>query len=198
MKQAYKVIWDLDGGIAGEGDRGSAKSAAKAKKIVAPTFSAPLLNGKHFDLLRATRGKVIVLTFWASWCKPCLAEAPYLAKLHHRYHGAAVVAVSIDTADDHSKLAKVVANMALPYPIPLDPDGHIFASYASYASYAKGDSIPLTLVIDRSGEIVYEHQNFLDGDQEKIEDVVQSTIQASQPTRSMPPFNGDREHQGEQ
>ncbi len=141
-------------------------------------FSAPLLNGQHFDFARVSKGRVTVLTFWASWCKPCLAEAPHLAKLYRRYHdrGATVVAVSIDTADDHSKLTKVVAKMKPPYPVPLDPDGHI------YASYAKGASIPLTLVIDRSGKIVYRHQNFLEGDQLKIDEVIRAALS----NRSMP------------
>ncbi len=153
MERPYVVVWDL---------------SAKANKHFADrgsAFSAPLLAGGTFDFKTVLGKKPVVLTFWASWCAPCLAEAPHLVALYNKYttRGVAFVAVSIDEADDYATLRKMVARLKLPYPVVLDPKGQVLGKYA------KGASIPLTFVIDRSGAVTYRHQNFEPGDEVGIE-----------------------------
>lgn len=78
--------------------------------------------------------------------------------------------MSIDDKDDYDTLKKVVAKLALPYPVALDPGGEVLAKYA------KGGGIPLTFVLDRSGAVVYSHRNFRAGDEVELETALKSTL----------------------
>jgi thiol-disulfide isomerase/thioredoxin len=86
------------------------KLIAPAEATVAPTHVFHDAAGKP---VRATdfRGKVLVLNLWATWCPPCVAEMPTLAKLATAYAGqpVAVVAVSVDTPADADKAQAFIA-----------------------------------------------------------------------------------------
>jgi thiol-disulfide isomerase/thioredoxin len=66
--------------------------------LVAPDFTLPLLNGSGQASLSDYEGKVVYLSFWASWCLPCRQEMPYLSQLRARHHedGFEVLAVNVD------------------------------------------------------------------------------------------------------
>lgn len=161
MEREYTVVWDASG------------SANKSLATRGEVFEAPLLAGGTFDLATALGKKPVLLAFWASWCEPCLVEAPHLVALHGKYaaKGVVFVAVSIDEKDDYDSLRKVVGDLKLPYPVPLDPSGSVLAKYA------QGASIPLTFVLDRSGAVVYKHQNFEPGDELGIEKALQAALE---------------------
>ncbi len=137
----------------------------------AETFVAQLLGGGSYDLSTALGKKTTVIVFWASWCKPCLLEAPHLIALYEKYasKGVEFVAVSIDEVDDRATLTKVVADLKLPYPVALDPEGK------ALALYAQGASIPLTFVVGKDGKVSYRHQNFAEGDQVALEAAIQES-----------------------
>lgn len=63
----------------------------------APDFTATDINGKQFTL-SSLRGKVVIVDFWASWCKPCRASNPHMRELYNKYHskGLDMVYVSDD------------------------------------------------------------------------------------------------------
>ena len=64
----------------------------------APDFS--VTDSGHTIRLDQYRGKVVVLSFWASWCPPCLEEFPFLIALQRQMPGVVVLAVSFDTDAD--------------------------------------------------------------------------------------------------
>ncbi|MCS5628650.1 MAG: redoxin domain-containing protein, partial [Planctomycetes bacterium] len=71
----------------------------------APGFELERLEGGEFSLSE-TRGKVVFVNFWATWCAPCLEEAPSLDRLYRRLRdeGFVVAAVSVDEADAAGKV----------------------------------------------------------------------------------------------
>ena len=156
----YEVVW---------------KRLARFEKKLAKhgqPFVAPLLAGGDLDLGTLLKHKPLVLVFWASWCRPCLVEAPYLVALHAKYasKGVAFVAVSIDEKDAYPALRKVVTKLKVPYAVALDPRGE------ALAKYAQGASIPLTFVLDSSGAVIYNHKNFKPGDEVALETAIKSTL----------------------
>jgi thiol-disulfide isomerase/thioredoxin len=95
------------------------------------------------------QGAIVVLNFWATWCKPCQRELPELAALHADLGNAGVriLAVSIDR--DGRNVRKFVDRHRIDVPVAHDgPDG--------IAEALDLDRIPYTVVIDRDGAIAFE------------------------------------------
>lgn len=105
-----------------------------------------------------------MVVFWASWCKPCIDEAPHLERLY-KQHGTEVelVSVSIDEATQIDDLRRVVVDLKISYPVALDPGGE-----SILPKYAHGIGIPLTLVVGADGTIRYTQRNYQRGDEQKL------------------------------
>jgi thiol-disulfide isomerase/thioredoxin len=142
-----------------EGTRVSSKASPKAAAAeglepqgavgdLMPPYSAPMLDGKIFDVEKE-RGNVVLLNLWATWCGPCRAEMPELVKLHAKYvaKGFKVVGVSLDDTSAESAVRDYVKAQKIDYPIALDPDGKL-------ANLFQASVIPTTVLIDRKGKIV--------------------------------------------
>lgn len=113
-----------------------------------PPYSAKLLDGRPFDLA-AEKGNVVLLNVWATWCGPCRFEIPELQKLHDEYgkRGFKVVGVSVDEGDP-AEVKQFAADQKMTYPVVLDPEGRI-------ANLLQTMVLPTTVLIDRSGKIVW-------------------------------------------
>lgn len=103
------------------------------------------LNGKPAHL-SDLRGKVVVLNFWASWCKPCVEETPGLIELQQRINSrnGLILGVSID--EDPAAYSKFIKEQGLNYPTTLDSSAKIANDYGTFMW-------PETYVIDRHGKI---------------------------------------------
>jgi peroxiredoxin len=91
------------------------------------------------------RGKVVLLNFWATWCKPCEEEMPGMERLYRRYkdRGLVVLAVASD-AEGARAVTPFVKRLHLSFPVGLDPTMSAAALYGVWA-------LPSTFVIDRQG-----------------------------------------------
>jgi cytochrome c biogenesis protein CcmG, thiol:disulfide interchange protein DsbE len=107
--------------------------------------SSPANTGKPTHL-SDFKGKVVVLNFWATWCPPCVEEAPALNHLQQRIasRGGVIIGVSID--DDPAKYEKFVKDFAIPFPTWRDPSAKVMHDYGTVM-------IPETYIIDRRGRI---------------------------------------------
>jgi peroxiredoxin len=113
----------------------------------APTFSLPALAGDASLSLESLRGKVVLLNFWATWCKPCEDEMPAMESLYRELgsEGFELVAVSVD--DDRREVEEFTARMGLTFPILLDPEKRVADAYQSHR-------FPESYLIDRQGVLV--------------------------------------------
>jgi thiol-disulfide isomerase/thioredoxin len=87
-----------------------------------PDIEGATVGGDRFSL-GAHAGEVVLLNYWATWCKPCRQELPELARLH-RAHGAdgfSVVGLNVDVARLRNKVSSMTKQMKLPFPVVLDP-----------------------------------------------------------------------------
>ncbi|MEW6686883.1 MAG: TlpA disulfide reductase family protein [Candidatus Edwardsbacteria bacterium] len=71
---------------------------------IAKPFVLKSLDGKEVDL-RDFEEKVILLSFWATWCKPCLAEMPKIERIHSRYRNSELVVLGINVDENDKKKA---------------------------------------------------------------------------------------------
>jgi peroxiredoxin len=115
----------------------------------APAFRLPALAGGEVDLA-ATRGKAVLLNFWATWCPPCVAEMPSLERLHRALGPEGLVVLTVSTDEDEAELRRFVARLALTLPVLVDPGGRVAASGYRTTGY------PETFVLDREGRLL-EH-----------------------------------------
>jgi peroxiredoxin len=126
---------------------GASKSALVGQ--AAPDFSLPVFHGGGADASRiklsALRGNVVVLDFWASWCRPCAVQASILSGMVP-HQGENVVFVGVNTADNPERAREFAEQQKLPYVAVLDTDG--------VAEVYGANSLPTLVVIDPSGRVV--------------------------------------------
>jgi cytochrome c biogenesis protein CcmG, thiol:disulfide interchange protein DsbE len=109
----------------------------------APSLVVRELDGQMFDL-SAVRGKVVILSFWATWCPPCRKEMPVLDALYRRYHGQGLemIGLSADRPRDRSDVQKVMQSFS--YPAAMLDD-------AKVNDFGTPSALPKTIVIDGHG-----------------------------------------------
>ena len=116
----------------------------------APEISAQDPNGKTYTLSEL-KGKVVLLDFWASWCRPCLYEMPNVVAAYEKYKekGFEVYSVSLDSNKDRWVAAIEKFNMAWPYHVS---DLRKWSSVPAKKYRVSG--IPATFLIDEDGVII--------------------------------------------
>ena len=116
------------------------------KHPAAPNFTAPNLDGSGDTTLASTRGKVVVLNFWASWCGGCKDEAPILNQALHQYGKKGVDFIGVDTNDFADAGRHFAKTYDQQYTLVHDDGGIV-------KKWGFGTGLPVTYVIDRHGAV---------------------------------------------
>lgn len=96
-------------------------------------------------------GKVVVVNFWATWCKPCLKEIPDLSKVQERYKDDGLVILGLMTDNpDSQQLLNFQSDNEMTYPV-------IRVNSDILVSYNYPENLPTTFVFDRTGKQVFSH-----------------------------------------
>ena len=99
----------------------------------APDFSLPVIHGGDSSSrisLRSLAGNVVVLDFWASWCKPCAAQSRILSEIAPRHAADKVMFVGINTSDNPQRAEAFAQSHDLPYPSVFD-EGEVASAYGA-------------------------------------------------------------------
>jgi cytochrome c biogenesis protein CcmG/thiol:disulfide interchange protein DsbE len=115
----------------------------------AAAFTVTTFAGSPLSL-ESLRGKVVMLNFWASWCRPaCYEEAPALERTWREYKDKGVVVVGIDIQDRDEAARAFLAEFGHSFPNAPDPAGRIAVDYGVYG-------VPETFFIDRKGRVRFK------------------------------------------
>jgi peroxiredoxin len=141
----------------------------------APSFTVKNDRGTPVRL-EDHRGQVVLLNFWATWCKPCKEELPRLEALYQRYRaqGFVILAVNLDGARDAGKARALRDRLGLSFPIAFDPEQNV-------PSLFDIEKMPSSLIIDRSGLVRYVHAGFTAKDEVTIEAMIKRELSRSAP-----------------
>ena len=139
----------------------SKKKSVPMPKVgeLAPEISAGgWINLKDPVTLKASRGKVVMIEFWATWCGPCVEAIPHLNDLHEKYASKGFQLLSF-VDEGHKTMDKFLAKKRVKYPIGLES-----SSLEDYGI----TGIPHAFVVDRNGKIVWHGHSA----SEELEEVI--------------------------
>jgi thiol-disulfide isomerase/thioredoxin len=135
------------GFVAGKGAITTLKVADRKRP---GTVSGTTLAGKHVSL-SDYRGKVVVVNVWGSWCPPCRAEAPTLARAARDLSKKGVVFLGINSRNPEQAGPQAFERRyKIPYDSIYDPDGQTLLAF--HGTLAP-NSIPSTVVVDKQGRV---------------------------------------------
>lgn len=147
-----------------------------AAVIAAPSLSAQLPNvnvkdtkGRTVNVAKLNNnGKPFVISFFATWCKPCLRELHAIADVYPDWQdetGMKMYIVSIDDAQNTSKVKPFVDAEGWDYEVLLDANSDFFRAMGL-------QSVPHVLVVDGNGKIAYTHSGYTDGSEKQLIEII--------------------------
>jgi cytochrome c biogenesis protein CcmG, thiol:disulfide interchange protein DsbE len=132
----------------------NAGNATAAVNSSAPNFSRVDLDQRNVDL-KAYRGKVVVLNFWATWCAPCLTEMPRFVEWQQEYGGRGLQVIGISMDDEAPPVRAAFQKYRLNFPVVIG-DEKLGEMYGGVLG------LPITFLIDRNCKIRFKHQGVTD------------------------------------
>ena len=128
-----------------------------------------MAKGKTFNIQDLdNNGNPMVISFWATWCKPCKKELNAIAEVYEDWQdetNVKLVAVSIDDRRSQSKVAPYVNSSGWEYEIYIDPNSDL--------KRAMGVStVPHTFLLDKNKQIIWQHRGYVEGDEYELFDEI--------------------------
>jgi cytochrome c biogenesis protein CcmG/thiol:disulfide interchange protein DsbE len=118
----------------------------------------------------SNNGKPIIISFWATWCKPCKKELDAIAENYADWQketGVKLIAISIDDARSTSKVVTDVKTKGWAYEVYIDEN-------QDFKRAMNVNNVPHTFLVDGNGKIVWSHNSYAEGDEDKLYENVQA------------------------
>ena len=136
-----------------------------AQNRTLPKQEVKTLEGEPFNIQKIYNNEnPIIISFWATWCKPCKKELNNIAELYEEWQdetGVKVIAISIDDTRSMSKVAPYVNSSDWEYEVYLDSNGELKRSMGV-------SKVPHTFLLNGKNEIIWQHVGYSDGDEYKL------------------------------
>ncbi len=146
----------------------AAQDAGTPEQNAAPDFVLRSISGSNLRLSEY-QGQVVALGFWARWCGDCRQAMQALDGLYGKYQRAGLVLLGIDVDDTEEQTRAMARSLGLTFPVLVDNEKMVSALY-------KVKSMPLIILIDRTGQIRYQHKGFELGGQTQISDELRQLL----------------------
>ena len=132
---------------------------ASLKDMSGATVKVEDITSKH---------KKTIISFWASWCKPCKSEMDAISDYYEEWqedYDVEMIAITIDNARGLAKVPGIIATKGWPYTFLSDPNQELQGAL-------NFQTIPQTFVVNSEGDIIYSHNGYTPGDEFELEDVL--------------------------
>jgi peroxiredoxin len=138
-------------------------------------FTLPSLSGENVSLSDYLGKKVILVSFFATWCAPCIKEMRKLDTMQKELadRGLQVISISVDEARDKAKVKALIKRMRYSPPVLLDADSKVINTYNPRKD------MPWTMIIGMDKQIHHKKKGFTDGDEEKLRKWIEALLPAA-------------------
>lgn len=120
---------------------------------------------------------MVLVTFWATWCSPCLAELPKLELVYQRYRarGFTVLAISMDGPETVAGVEAAARRLGLTYPVLVDTETRVVALYNP------AREAPFAVLFARDGSVAQTFAGYSPGDERQLEERIATLVSADAP-----------------
>ncbi|MES2139678.1 MAG: TlpA disulfide reductase family protein [Bacteroidota bacterium] len=143
-------------------------NTAKAQNIegrALPAADLKTVDGKTVNSSKFTNdGKPIIISFWATWCKPCKKELDAISENFEEWQketGVKLIAISIDDSRSSGKVGTDAKSHGWDYEIYIDQN-------QDFKRAMNVNNVPHTFIINGTGEIVWQHNSYAEGDEDHL------------------------------
>ena len=137
---------------------------SKIPKVDVKTLDGKMVSTATFE----NGGKPMIISFWATWCKPCIQELTAIADVYEDWQdetGVKLIAISIDNSRTSGGVLPMVNGKEWDYEVYLDEN-------ADFKRAMGVANVPHTFLVNGKGEIVWQHTTFIPGDEDHLYELV--------------------------
>ena len=138
-----------------------------------PNVEVKTLEGSAFNIQELeNKGKPMVISFWATWCKPCKKELNAIAEVYEDWQeetGVKLIAISIDDTRSMSRVAPYVNSSEWEYEVYLDSNSDLKRALGV-------STVPHTFLINGEGKIIWQHKGYIDGDEDELYEQIELLV----------------------
>jgi cytochrome c biogenesis protein CcmG, thiol:disulfide interchange protein DsbE len=144
-----------------------------------PSVNIQTVDGKVFNTADISNdGKPVIVSLWATWCKPCIAELLAIADEYEDWveeTGVKLFAVSIDDAKTSARVAPFVNGKGWEYTVLLDVN-------SDFKRAMNVNDVPYMCILNGKGEIVWQHTSYAPGSEKEVYEIVKKLAEEQKAT----------------
>ncbi len=140
----------------------AAHSALPPVDSAAPDFALKDASGTNVRLSEL-RTEVVLINFWSSWCRSCRSEMPKLNELHAEFADTDLQMIGVNVDDGPAAMRRALNELQLTYPVLFDSEHRVSELYEL-------PTLPVTVLIDRTGQLRFVHKGFRVGNEKFYRD----------------------------
>ena len=135
----------------------------------APDFTVKTIENKTL-CLDELKGKIVLINFFATWCKPCMEEMPLIEKhIQQKFEEKEIVVIAIGREHNINELDVFNQRKKFSFHIAADPKRNIYNMYAQ-------KFIPRLYLVDKTGKLIYAHSGYKKSEFEKLIQLIETSI----------------------